>query len=372
MRRRHDSGAAVWFNGSMTARQPIGGPAAWHGRTLAPEAWTRPLDGTQIAALDGALRQVNQRGLPMLAIAREDFPLPGLEPLVADILAALEDGTGMVRLTGFPAERYSLDDLRRLFWGLGTHLGTAVNQSARGEWIGEVRDESGDRAPSYVEQGPGKVKSSRARARSNGPLRFHTDRCDVIGLLCARNSMTGGVSKLASAVTIHDEMLKRRPDLLDVLFEDFWRSRPEDEDGMYERPYFALPVFGMERDRLTTQYSRTYVEQAQEYPEVPRLTPAQLAAMDLLAELAEEVCHHAPFAVGDMQFVNNHVVFHGRTAYEDDRASGRSRLLLRLWLSPPNSRPLPAHFAHAWHATAPGAVRGGIPAPQKPAEPALG
>jgi len=71
-----------------------------------------------------------------------------------------------------------------------------------------------------------------------------------------------------------------------------------------------------------------------------------------------------------MQFVNNHIVFHGRTAYEDDRASGRSRHLLRLWLSPPNSRPLPRDFAHAWHATAPGAVRGGIPLKRKVAEPA--
>jgi hypothetical protein len=134
---------------------------------------------------------------------------------------------------------------------------------------------------------------------------------------------------------------------------------------MYALPYFALPVFGMEDGKLTTQYSRTYVEQAQEYREVPRLTAKQVAAMDLLAELAEEVCLQAPFAVGDMQFVNNHVVFHGRTAYEDDRSSGRSRHLLRLWLSPPNSRRLPGHFAHAWHATAPGAVRGGIPLKKK-------
>jgi hypothetical protein len=38
------------------------------------------------------------------------------------------------------------------------------------------------------------------------------------------------------------------------------------------------------------------------------------------------------FQPGDMQFVNNYHVLHGRTAYEDDRASGRVRHLKRLWL----------------------------------------
>lgn len=354
----------------MSARQPITGAAAWYGGTLPAAAWTRSLDRDHVATLDQALAAVNSRKLPTLEIARDDFPLPGFAPLVADLQETIENGCGFVRLTGIPAERYSVEDLRRMLWGFGTHLGVAVNQSAGGEWIGEVRDENDDDTKSYAENGPDKVKSSRARARSSGPLRFHTDRCDVIGLLCARNSLSGGISKLASSVTIHNEILKRRPDLLDVLFQDFWRSRPSDEDGMYEHPYFALPVFAIERGHFTSQYSRTYVEQAQEFPGVPPLTAAQVEAMDLLAAVAEEVCLHAPFAPGDMQFVNNHIVYHGRTAYADDRASGRSRLLLRLWLSPPNTRPLPRGFEEAWHSIAPGAVRGGIPLKRKVPEPA--
>ena len=38
-------------------------------------------------------------------------------------------------------ERYSDDELRAIWWGLGCHLGTAVHQNAHGELIGEVRDE---------------------------------------------------------------------------------------------------------------------------------------------------------------------------------------------------------------------------------------
>lgn len=340
---------------------PLAGRVAWRGRDLRESDWTRALTPAQADTLDRALQGVNRRRIPTLEIARADFPLPGLEGLVADIQDELENGLGFLRVTGLPAERYSIDDLRRLFWGLGTHLGTAVNQSGRGEWIGEVRDESADAERSYVEAGAGEVKTSRARARSSGPLRFHTDRCDVIGLLCARNSMSGGVSKLASSVAVHNEILRRRPDLLDVLYQDFWRSRPADEDGVHGRPCFPLPVFAQKDGRFTSQYSRTYVEQAQENPDVPRLTQAQVEAMDLLAEVAEEVCLHAPFATGDLQFCNNHVVYHGRTAYEDDRAGGQSRHLLRLWLSPPRTRALPEGFEEAWGSIAPDVVRGGIP-----------
>lgn len=357
--------AGLWLNDRMMRKAPstpIGGRVAWTGAALqGSPAWTRQLSAAQVDTLDRALQAVNQRKIPTLSITRQDFPLPGFETLVQDIQDELENGLGFLRLTGLDADRYAIEDLKRLFWGFGTHLGVAVNQAGYGEMIGEVRDESQDASPTFVTAGPNEVKTSRARARSTGPLRFHTDRCDVIGLLCARNSMAGGVSKLASSVTIHDEILKRRPDLLDVLYQDFWRSRPADEDGVHGRPCFPLPVFALRDGKLTSQYSRTYVEQAQENASVPRLTAAQIAAMDILAEVAEEVCLHAPFATGDMQFCNNHVVYHGRTAYEDDRAGGKTRHLLRLWLSPPNTRALPEGFEEAWGSIAPGQVRGGIP-----------
>jgi hypothetical protein len=115
--------------------------------------------------------------------------------------------------------------------------------------------------------------------------------------------------------------------------------------------------------KLTCQYSRTYVEQAQEFPEVPRITAAQNEALDLLAEVAEENCLHSQFVPGDIQLLNNHVIFHGRTAYEDDAISHQERLLFRLWLSTPNSRRLPQGFDKLWGSAEPGALRGGVTQP---------
>lgn len=343
------------------SRQPLAGRAFWYGADLDRSGdWIHTLDATALGEIDAALQGVKRRRLPVLEMTREDFPLTSAAAILAGVSEELENGRGAVRLRGLNANRYSEDDLRLIFWGLGAHLGIPVYQNVRGELLGEVRDESRDANPTYVRPEPGKVTSSRARARSTGPLRFHTDRCDVIALLCARNGIEGGVSKLASAVTVYNEMLKRRPDLLELLCQDLWRARPEDEDGIVPGRVFALPLFGVRDGKLTTQYSRTYVEQAQEFAEVPRLTATQLEAMDLWAAIAEEVCLYSPFVPGDIQLLNNHVIYHGRTAYEDDAASGRQRLLLRLWFAMPNSRALPNGFGRYWGAEAAGVVRGGV------------
>jgi alpha-ketoglutarate-dependent taurine dioxygenase len=52
---------------------------------------------------------------------------------------------------------------------------------------------------------------------------------------------------------------------------------------------------------------------------------------------------------GDMQFINNYHVLHGRTAYVDDRQGGRVRHLKRLWLETSVLDSRPAHFANRSH-----------------------
>jgi hypothetical protein len=121
-----------------------------------------------------------------------------------------------------------------------------------------------------------------------------------------------------------------------------------------------MPVFAARDGRFSSQYSRTFVEAAQRLPGVPRLTAAQEEALDLLAEVAEELSFTMALEPGDIQLLNNHVIYHARTPYEDDPAPGRDRLLFRLWLSVANSRPLPDGFEVLWGRIEAGAVRGGI------------
>jgi len=65
---------------------------------------------------------------------------------------------------------------------------------------------------------------------------------------------------------------------------------------------------------------------------------------------------------GDIQFLHNHQIVHARTAYEDFEEEDQKRHLLRLWLSPPNGRPLLDAFAERYGSVVPG-QRGGICVP---------
>jgi len=342
--------------------QPIEGPVAWRGAELARDpSWRRTLTGEETAALERAAAAAEARGLGPTGFGPAEFRVPELRPLFSWLAGRLENGPGVARVSGVPVERLSRERLQRLFWGFCVNLGTPMYQTAAGEILGEVKDETGTGAV-LTYDGPGPLKSARTIARSAGPLRFHTDKTDMICLLCASNGIAGGLSKVVSSVTIHNEIARRRPDLLRVLYEPYWRMRPYDEEGDAARDdrTFPMPVFARGPDgSFTSQYSRTYISQAQEVPSVPRLTPAQVEAMDMLHDIGEEVCLEIPFEVGDIQFMNQHVTYHGRTSFTDDAAAGAHRVLLRTWLSAPFTRPLPQGHAVQWGDTRPGALRGG-------------
>jgi hypothetical protein len=332
---------------------PIGGRAAWTGAELAADpSWIRPLPDGALDEIGAAVAALGARQVPHFD--QRDFRLPTTAAFLAEVAEELEHGRGLVRLTGLDPARFAGADLKRVFWGLMCHLGTPLPQNTTGEVVGEVKDETGTGAA--ISAG-----TARARSRSTGPLRFHTDKCDLLCLLCASNGIAGGVSRIVSTVAIQDAMAARRPDLLAVLHEDFWRARPADEEGegMASKP-FPMPVFARGPDgAFTSQYSRTYVELAQGQPGVPPLTPKQVEAMDMLAALADELCVEMPFEPGQIQLMNQHVTYHGRTAYADDAAAGARRNLLRIWLASPLSRALPAGHAGQWGDVRAGALRGG-------------
>ena len=350
------------------ASEAITGPEAWRGEELARSTdWIREIPSALIDEAEAALRAVQRRGLGWREMRREDFAMPAAGRFLAGVSHELEHGRGLVLLRRLPVERFSEEELKQIYWGIGLHLGTPRFQNAHGELIGEVRDEMRRYGEVYqpgVAQGPGVPATSRSKARSSGPLRFHTDRADVVGLLCVRQARSGGISKVVSTATIHNEILRRRPDLHALLCRDYVRTREGEEMGGEQKTY-ALPVFGVRDGRFTSQYSRTFVEAAQRLPGIPPLTAAQNEALDLLAEVAEEQCFQMALEPGDIQLLNNHVIYHGRTAYEDDDGADRDRLLYRLWLSMPNSRALPPGFDVLWGSIEPGAPRGGIEQPAK-------
>ncbi|HEY5701236.1 MAG TPA: TauD/TfdA family dioxygenase [Gammaproteobacteria bacterium] len=353
---------AVDGTGDVVQRHPLIGPCAWRGEDLRrDDSWICEFGARDAGEIDAAVSRALERKTSWPTLRREDFVLPNLSSRLAEMGTVLERGRGMVLIRGFPMAAYSSEQLRLAFMGVGLHLGIPVYQNAQGERIREIRDEGADRGARYgeVRSAEGGFLSSRARVASTGELRFHTDRTDLVALLCLQPARAGGVSRIASSVAVHNAMLHRRPDLLACLYQPYPRSR-FGEESKENDAYYLLPVMATRDGFFTSHYSRTYIEAAQLIEGAPRLTDSQWQAIDSLAEIAAELCLEMRFEPGDIQILNSHVTYHARSAYEDDGEPARRRLLYRLWLCPPNNRPLPKDHAVLWGKTEPGELRGGI------------
>src|SRR5262249_8358838 len=259
-------------------------------------------------------------GLDWRRINRGNFPLPGADAFFDDVREELENGSGMVKIRGLEVARYDAEQLRRIWYGLGAHLGTPMFQNYRGEVLREIKDEGATGAKLYgatVDAAGKQFLSSGARTLSSGQLRFHTDRCDVVGLLCVRQSAEGGVSKLASSATVYNTLRQRRPDLHALLCGPIPRSRFGEEAGG-EHVAYDLPVLGVRDGKLTSHFSLTYIENGQMLPNARKLSDAEHEAIAMLMAVAEEECFEMRFEPGDIQLLNNHIIYHGRTAFKDD------------------------------------------------------
>lgn len=341
------------------------GDCVWQGAEMGNNPrWIKEFPATLLEQIDAAVHAVED--IDWKKVNRSNFPLPNGEKFFEDVRQELENGSGMVQMRGLDVKRYSEEQLRRIWYGLGSHLGWPMFQNFRGEVMREIKDVGTDASVKLygasVDASGKQFLSSGARTLSPGQLRFHTDRCDVVGLLCVRQASEGGVSKLASSATVYNEMLRRRPDLHALLCRPIPRSRFGEEAGG-EYVVYDLPVFGVRDGKLTSHFSLTYIENAQMRPGVRKLTDEEREAIQMLLDIAEEQCFEMRFAPGDIQLLNNHVIYHGRTAFKDDASTGNDRMLMRLWLSMPNSRALPEDHAILWGDVSAGKPRGGIAQP---------
>jgi len=340
------------------------GPAAWYGPAMAARTdWIEPLDEADCAEIAAAVRPHAATGADIARIDRTAFPLPRLAARLDGLRRELLEGRGFVLLRGLPVDGWTRREAAAAFFGIGAHLGNARSQNAKGHVLGHVRDLG--------------LRSDDPNVRiyqTNERQTYHTDSCDVVGLLCLNTARSGGLSTLVSSTTIFNEMRRRRPDLLRLLFRPIATDR-RGEVPVGMKPYFSIPVFNWHQGHLTAIYQRQYIESAQRFPDAPRLGPELTAALDLFDDLANDpALHlHMAFRPGDMQFVHNHTLLHDRTGFEDWPEPERRRHLLRLWLACPGARPLPAVFAERYGTVAIG-DRGGIIVPgtllNAPLEPA--
>jgi hypothetical protein len=300
--------------------------------------WTEVFEASELEEIDAALRQALAKSEDVLEVGREDFPLPGLAKRLADIERELMDGRGFVRLRGIDRARYDQSEMEMIYWGIGTHLGAPWPQNKYGHVLGDVTDHGK----------PASDPTSRGNEIGGLALPFHCDGSDLVGLLCLQNGLEGGLSAVANSVAIHNQLVRESPELAAELY----KPQPNDyrgEQAPGSKGWYEVPVFTEWNDRLFVRCIPPYILASQRHADAPRLTPAAKQGLARLVELADDPKWHIQMELrpGDMQFINNYHVLHGRTAYTDARDAGQIRHLKRLWLETSVLEDRPPYFSNA-------------------------
>ncbi|MDF8364743.1 TauD/TfdA family dioxygenase [Achromobacter anxifer] len=316
--------------------QVLTGPGVWSGAELNNQTdWIQHFDAKEVGEIDTMLNSLRDYAGDVSELTHTDFSLPLITRRCEAIRSELEGGRGFALIRGLPVDRYSLEDSRLIFWALAILLGEPQKQ-----------DKVGNRIHSVTNTNQRVEGSSDVRSyQTDDELTFHNDGGDAFMLLCLKTARSGGMSKLVSVEKLYNEVLQRRPDLIKVLQEPFhFDTREQHPTGLKVQ---TSPILNFFDGRLSALYKRRYLLAAQRFPEVPRLTPAQEEAIQLVETICNDPAVQLSFYMepGDIQIANNYCVLHARSKYEDYEEPSARRHLFRAWLTLPNGRPLPPVFA---------------------------
>jgi hypothetical protein len=318
----------------MNAIAPVEGPGAWLGSRIDYRAeGMHEFSAADVAEIDAALAHLRGLGeIDFADLTAAMFPLPRLGAVLSDLRDGLHNGRGFLLLRGLPRERYTQDDMARIYVGLGVHIGRLLPQSYHGELLGHVIDVSD------IEQ--------QARGYHRGGAQgFHTDTCDVVSLMCVQAAKSGGLSRIVSVAAIHNRLLETRPDLLATLYGEYvFRRMDRDAELGNGKQVKRVVIFSRESGEFTCNISGDYPRRAVAAGDAV-MTELQVEALAELQRIATSPEFYLDMSIGegDIQFLNNRILLHGRTGFEDWPEIVRRRHLMRLWLEVPGWARLPAN-----------------------------
>lgn len=317
------------------ALEPLRTPAAWRATDLRESGdWQLQLGAAEVAELKSAVAQAQASGRALARLGRGEFPLPTLQPRIAQWRREIRHGRGFVLIRGVPVREWSLAQSEIFFWCLGQHLGIPGAQNPQGDLLGHVRDQGGTGDARYY--------------RTNKALAVHCDAADAVGLLCLRPARSGGISHIVSSVAVYNELLRRKPHLVPRLYRPFYFDT-HGEGGV--RAFPIAPCRHADGE-LRTFWQSDYYRSVSGVPWAPPLSAEEHELLDAYDAIADSPEFHLDMDLqpGDVQLLSNHSILHARTAFTDWPEPERRRHLLRLWLSLPEPESLTRRClaARAW------------------------
>jgi len=322
-------------------RYPVNHPSAWTGLQMrARKDWILDWPAAAVAEVESAAEGLGAKGKAMPAFSREEFPLRGAATFLGDAMRQVTEGRGFVLLRGLPVAKYSRQQLRDIYWGIGRHWGTLITQNVKGDPIAEITD-----------QGYDANKVGVKPSMTNAEQRPHSDPCDVVSLLCVQPAKEGGLSRIASSIAIYNRLLQEDPEGLECLYRGFHHDLRGDETP--QAPFgctpVLIPVYRWYHGLMSCVFNNSSARQAVE--RMGRTLPArELGLLDHIVDLAhsEEFRLDMAFQPGDIQLLNNYTVIHWRTGFTDWTEPERKRRLYRLWINRPGERPIDPAFQRGY------------------------
>ena len=279
-----------------------------------------------LSAIDELMTKLAGDTRPFHQVTKRDFSHPALDGDLADLLAYIKTGPGIVVMRGFPVDKYTPEEMQTLYWGVGAHFGVGCSQSADGDYLGHVTN---------VE------KASRGYTTAR-ELSLHTDSAEIVGLLCVRDAREGGMSIYANSLKVHEIVAREHPEYLAVLERGFRCDRRGEEspDDDSVTPYH-VPVFSEQDGVLSTRFVRGVIDRGADKLGEP-LSDLEQDALAFFESVAQrdEVRLELTLKPGEASFINNYEMLHARTAFVDHDDAAKKRLLYRLWLEGVPSRPM--------------------------------
>ncbi|KAH0543409.1 hypothetical protein FGG08_002267 [Glutinoglossum americanum] len=279
------------------------GPLAWDGETYQndPVKYVLNLSANEIQSVDKALRHFQGLKLAPGHLTTKTFPLPSaLSAKLAQISDELYKGRGFAVVRGLNPQKYKPEE-------------NTIK--------GHIRNAQSDRP--RQDKTPGELRPSKR----NEEMAFHTDTAagDILAMyIKGLHEHTGGKQYLSSFWRIYNVLAKEAPDVLHTLARSFpW----EDADPVTREPRVDhRPLIFSVDNKVQIQYVTVPLLGSRDHPRpgnIPALTASQKKALGVFQSAAERVSFELDRELGDIQFVNNLSILHGRTAFATETSDSR-------------------------------------------------
>ncbi|KKA26859.1 hypothetical protein TD95_002450 [Thielaviopsis punctulata] len=277
-------------------------PMLWtNGSSVDSSSYILELSDAQIEELHNALKQFKSLNIDGREISKENFALPTLGPLLEKATQEVHFGCGIFLVRGLKPEVIGPEDLVLLFLGISSYIGEDRGmQDALGNMLVHLRHDK----EHFSGTGPTR--------HSNKHCDFHNDKgTDILSLFVLETAAVGGETLLASVEAVVGRLKTTHPEIVETLKSPEWNFS-------YKGPLHPAAT----RPVLYEHNGRTMMDMSFSAREIKRMSAKHKAALAVVERTARNLHVELLPVKGDMIFLNNRGVLHGRSQFFDGEYTG--------------------------------------------------